>query len=409
MAEGATISVWDLDVPVLEIEEGVRRPDPDELRAIAEASWIARNLFGFSILRYEDVVAILRDRRWHSAAGQILEMSGITDPEALARRRTSILSAEGDDHTRLRRLVGPAFSPRAADRLRPFMREVVDGLVDAVAPVGRADVAVDICEPYPIPIICELLGAPKEDWKLFSRWAEDMLRIFNGTLEQDLPIITAAQDEMDVYTRELIAARRSQPRDDLLTALIAAEEAGDRLSEQELVVMVEAVLIGGTDTTRNQLGCAVALFAGHPEQWRLLAEQPELAPRAVEEAMRYFGAIRGTGRFASEDIVYKDVLFPQGTFIAPSMATANRDPAVFADPGTFDITREPAGQPQLTFGSGIHYCLGAALARAELQEALPLLARRMPDLRIDGEVVWKPNTVGIFGAERLPVAFTPGH
>jgi cytochrome P450 len=214
---------------------------------------------------------------------------------------------------------------------------------------------------------------------------------------------------MDVYTRDLIAQRRSQPADDLLTALIAAEEQGDRLSEQELLVMVEAVIIGGTDTTRNQLGCAVALFAEHPEQWRLLAERPELAPRAVEETMRYFGAVRGTGRFASEDIVYKGVLFPQGTFIAPSMATANRDPAVFADPGTFDITREPSGQPQLTFGSGIHYCLGAALARAELQEALPLLARRMPNLRIDGEVTWKPNTVGIFGAEHLPVSFDPGH
>jgi cytochrome P450 len=407
MTEGATTTVWDLDVPVLDMEDGSRRPDPAELISTAAHSWIARNVFGFTILHYDDVVAMLRDKRWHSAASMVLEMSGITDPEKLARRRTSILSAEGDEHTRLRRLVGPAFSPRAADRLRPFMREVVDGLVDAVAAGGRADIAVDICEPYPIPIICELLGAPKDDWKLFSRWAEDMLRIFNGNLQEDLPIIEAAQDEMDDYVRDLVAVRRSRPSDDLLTALIAAEEAGDRLSEQELVVMVEAVLIGGTDTTRNQLGCAVALFAEHPEQWRLLAEQPELAPRAVEEAMRYFGAVRGTGRFASEDIEYRGVLFPKGTFIAPSMATANRDPEVFADPGTFDITRPPSGQPQLTFGSGIHYCLGAALARAELQEALPLLARRLRDLRIDGEVVWKPNTVGIFGAERLPVAFTP--
>ena len=170
---------------------------------------------------------------------------------------------------------------------------------------------------------------------------------------------------------------------------------------------------GGCGKTRLALEIARDLVGTYPDGVWLVElaalSRPELAPRAVEEAMRYFGAIRGTGRFASEDIVYKDVLFPQGTFIAPSMATANRDPAVFADPGTFDITREPAGQPQLTFGSGIHYCLGAALARAELQEALPLLARRMPDLRIDGEVVWKPNTVGIFGAERLPVAFTPGH
>ncbi|MFV0308976.1 MAG: cytochrome P450 [Desertimonas sp.] len=408
-ATGAATAVWDLEgLPVL---DAAMASDHEAAGAAvldaAEQSWIARNLFGFSILRYEDVVAMLRDKRWHSATNRILEMQGVTDPDVLTRRRTSILSAEGDEHTRLRRLVGPAFSPRAADQLRPFMRQVINDLLDPVTPIGRADLAVEVFEPYPIPIICELLGAPKSDWQLFSRWAEDILRIFNGNLGEDLPTISAAQDEMDEYTRGLIADRRSTPLDDLLTNLIAAEEAGDKLTEEELVIMVEAVLIGGTDTTRNQLGCSVALFAEHPAQWRLLAERPELAPRAVEETMRFFGAVRGTGRFASEDIVYKDVLFPAGTFIAPSIAAANRDRSVFADPGRFDITREPSGQPQLTFGSGIHYCLGAALARAEQQEALPLLARRLPDMEREAGVTWKPNRVGIFGPERLPVTFRP--
>src|SRR5215207_5019550 len=380
---GAT-TAHDLDIPTIDIElEPDREVASATLRAAGARSWIARNPLGYSILHYDDVVAMLRDKRWHSATSKIMEMSGITDPRYLTRQRTSILSAEGDEHTRLRRLVGKAFSPRAADRLRPFMRDVVNGLVDTVAPHGRADVAVDICEPYPIPIVCEFLGAPKEDWKQFSRWATDVLRIFNGNLQEDLPTIVAAQDELDEYTRGLIADRRSRPAEDLLTDLIAAEEEGDKLSTEELVMMVEAVIVAGTDTTRNQLGCAVALFAEHPEQWALLAERPELAGRAVEETMRYFGAVRGTGRFASEDIEYRGVLFPAGTFIATSMATANVDTAVFGpDAGTFDITREPSGQPQLTFGSGIHYCLGAALARAELQEALPLLARRMPDLRV---------------------------
>jgi cytochrome P450 len=405
---GAT-TAHDLDIPRLDLElEPDREVASATLRATAAESWIARNPLGYSILRYDDVVAMLRDKRWHSATSKIMELSGITDPQYLSRRRTSILSAEGDEHTRLRRLVGKAFSPRAADRLRPFMREVVDALVDAVAPHGRADVAVDICEPYPIPIICELLGAPKEDWKQFSRWATDVLRIFNGNLHEDLPTIVAAQDELDEYTRGLIADRRSKPADDLLTDLIAAEEEGDRLSTAELVMMVEAVIVAGTDTTRNQLGCAVALFAEHPEQWKLLAEEPELAPRAVEETMRYFGTVRGTARFASEDIEYRDVLFPAGTFIATSIATANYDPAVFVEPEVFDIRREPSGQPQLTFGSGIHYCLGAALARGELQEALPILARRMPDLALDGPITWKPNAVGIFGPDHLPVRFSAG-
>lgn len=397
--------VTELELPQIDLDAAPQADRIGAYRAASAEHWLAKGVFGYVVTRYDDVVAILRDKRWHNAAAVIPEMMGITDPEFLGRRRVSILSAEGETHTRLRRLVGQAFSPRSADRLRPFMREVVDGLVDQVAPTGRADIARDICEPYPIPIICELLGAPKADWQLFSRWATDVLRIFNANLSEDLPIIMAAQDELDVYTRELIAERRSRPADDLITALIAAEEAGDRLSTDELVMMVEAVIVGGTDTTRNQLGCSVGLFSQYPDQWKLLAEQPELAPRAVEETMRVLGAIRGTGRFASEDIVYRDVAFPAGTFISPAMAVANRDASVWSDPDRFDITREPSGQPQLTFGSGIHYCLGASLARAELQEALPILARRLPDLAVDGEITWKPDTVGIWGAERLPVTF----
>jgi cytochrome P450 len=264
-----------------------------------------------------------------------------------------------------------------------------------------------VCDPYPIPIICELLGAPKKDWQLFSVWAEDVLRIFNATAADELDVILKAQDELEEYTRGLIADRRNRPADDLITSLIAAEEAGDKLSEEELVMMVQAVIVGGTDTTRNQLGCSVALFAEHPDQWALLAERPELAAKAVEETMRYFGAVRSTGRFASEDIEYKGMLFPKGTLVTPALALANRDESVFADSTTFDITREPSGQPQMTFGSGIHYCLGAALARAEQQEALPILAQRLPHMKIDGEIIWKPSTVAIYGPEKLPLVFDP--
>ncbi len=401
-----TVPVGDLALPTIDVPDLSDDERQALISSLAGDHWIVRNAIGYSVLQYSDVVAVLRDKRWHSATSKIPEMMGITDPEFLDNRRVSILSAEGDVHTRLRRLVAKSFSPRSADRLRPFMREVVNDLVDNVAATGRADIAVDICEPYPIPIICQLLGAPREDWQLFSRWAEDVLRIFNGNVLEELDIIKRAQGELDEYSRGLIADRRNDPRDDLITDLIAAEEEGDRLSTDELVMMVDAVIVGGTDTTRNQLGCAVGLLSGYPEQWKLLADE-SLAPRAVEEAMRYFGAVRGTVRFASEDIVYRDVLFPAGTIMMTSMAMANRDTSVFDDPGTFDIMREPSGQPQLTFGSGIHYCLGAALARAELQEALPILARRLPDLAVDGAIEWKPSTTAIFGPAHLPVTFTP--
>jgi cytochrome P450 len=400
--------VHELDLPLLDaalLDEREARLAVQ--KAMAADHWLARGNMGYVVLRYDDVVAVLRDRRWHSAASQIAQLAGVTDPAFLSRRRESILSAEGDVHTRLRRLVAPAFSPRAADRLRPFMREVMSELVDDIVSAGTADAAVQVCDPYPIPIICELLGAPRDDWQQFSRWATDVLRIFDFNLAEDLPVIMRAQDELDAYTRDLIAQRRDRPGDDLITSLIAAEEAGDRLSTDELVIMVEAVIVGGTDTTRNQLGLALVLFAEHPDQWALLAEHPELAPRAVEEVMRFSGAVRGTARIASEDIEYRDVMFPRGTLLATAMAVANRDDQVFPEPDRFDITREPVGQPQLTFGSGIHFCLGASLARAELQEALPLLAQRLPGLRLTGPVTYKTALAGIYGPTALPIAFDP--
>lgn len=403
-------SVHELDL--YEVDQASRELERDEwLAVVAEARarhpFLIRTPMGYSVTSYEDAVGILRERRFHSALALIPQMAGMGDSELAMRRRPSILSTEGDEHGRLRRLVAPAFTPKAADRLRPCMRSVIGGLVDAVAATGKCELVADVCEPYPIPVICELLGAPAEDWRLFSRWATDLLSIFNGNLAEDLPRIVRARAEMDEYMGALIAERRAAPRDDLLTDLIAAEEAGDRLSPEELVTMAEAVLVAGTDTTRNQLACTVAVFTEHPDQWALLAERPELAPRAVEESMRYLGAVRGTGRVASEDIEYKGVRFPKGTLVFPSFIAGNFDEAVWEHPERFDITKEAPHSPHLTFGSGIHYCLGAWLARAELQEALPLLATRMRNLERDGEITWKPASFGIWGPERLPLRFTP--
>jgi cytochrome P450 len=399
-------SVHELELPQVDLF-GLDRGEALAALEVARGQhWLARHDFGVMVTRYEDVVAILRERRFHSALAFIPQMQGVEE-DPLDRKQPSILSMEGQEHTRLRRLVSPAFTPRSADRLRPFMREVIDGLVDQVASSGRCELVEDVCEPYPIPIICELLGAPKADWKLFSAWATDIFRIFNNDLVVDADRIKAASAELDEYVRRLIEQRRAEPCDDLLSAMIAAEEAGDRLSSDELVMMAEAVLMAGTDTTRNQLACAVALFTTAPDQWALLAERPELAPGAVEECMRLLGAVKGTARIASEDIEYRDVLFPTGTLVATALEAANMDDEIWTDPHRFDITRAVSTHAQMTFGSGIHFCLGASLARAELQEALPLLARRMPDLETFAPIEWKPATFGIWGPAVLPLAFSP--
>ena len=397
----APVSVEQLELPEIDIMGAERSAALAQVSAARRRHWLARTPLGVCVTTYEDAVSVLRDKRFHSSLSLLPQQAGVGRDPYFERRRQSILSLEGDEHARLRRLVAPAFTPASAERLRPFMVEVMGGLADAIAGRGHGELVSEICEPYPVPVICELLGAPKEDWQLFSSWATDIFRIFNQDLANDLPRIRRASEELDDYVRAMVARRRSQPADDLLSALIAMEESGDRLTTDELVTLSETVLMAGTDTTRNQLGCALALLADHPGQWARLADEPALAHRSVEETMRYLGAVRGTGRVASEDIVYRGVLFPAGTLVSVSLAGANRDPSVFEAPDTFDVAAERTAQ-QLTFGSGIHHCLGAALARAELQEALPLLARRLPGLVLDGTVEWKPPTFGIWGPARLP-------
>lgn len=398
------ISAEELDLPICDTTDLDRHT---RLAVIADARdrhWLARSPMGYLVTRHPDAVAILRERRFHSALSLLPQMQGI-DTTGMEERRPSILSMEGDGHARLRRLVAPAFTPAAANRLRPFMRKVVEELVDAVRPAGHCEFVSAVCDPYPIPIICELLGAPREDWQLFSRWATDIFRIFNQDLANDLPVIRQASAELKNYVDALVQERRREPTDDLLSALIAAEEAGDRLATDELIMLAEAVLMAGTDTTRNQLACCIALLTTYPEQWQRFVAQPELAPRVVEETMRYLGAVQGTIRVASERIEYRDVVFPKGSLVSVTLAGANRDPDVYDEADSFDVTRETS-TPHMTFGSGIHHCLGAHLARAELTEALTVIAERLPDLASDGPIEWKSEKFGIWGPSRLPVRWS---
>jgi cytochrome P450 len=401
---GSVVSAFDLDLPTLSTVGMDRRAALETGLELAKDHWLVRTDVGFAVLHYEDAVSVLRDRRFHNALSQIARVAGQEDTY-FRRRRKSILSTEGEEHLRLRRLVSPAFTPGAADRHRATMRRVFSELMADPLERGRCDFVAEVCEPYPIPVICEVLGAPAGDWKLFSGWATNIFKIFNGNVIEDRPAIERASEELAQYTRELIAERRLARGEDLLSDLIEAEEDGDRLSEEELTMLAEAVLMAGTDTTRNQLGCTMALFAEHPDQWASLVADPSLATKAVEESMRYLGAVRATVRLANEDVVYRDVLFPQGTVVSTQLAVGNRDDGVFEHPGDFDITAARSDQ-QLTFGSGIHRCLGAALARAELQEALTVLAENVATVTLDGPVTWKPSSFGIWGPASLSLRFT---
>jgi cytochrome P450 len=368
---------------------------------------IAMGPHGPELLTYDLVRGTLRDSTFRVPQGFTLAAQGITSGPLWDRTATSLLSLDGAEHHRLRRLVSKVFTPKAAERLRTTAVDVINELVDPLAAVGRADLVADVATQYPIPIICALLGAPREDWELFSSWADDVLKAFFWNAANDAPIILRAWDELDAYVDGMVAERRHTLTDDLISDLIRAEDDGDRLTHDELLMLVSGLLIAGTDTTRNQLAASAHVLHEHPDQWALLGEHPELAPKAVEETMRHSPIAFATMRTPVEDVELGGVSIPAGTLVLVNSAAANRDPAAYDDPDRLDITRE-SPPAMLTFGGGMHYCLGVHLARIELVEALTVITRRMPNPRLIGPVPWKPLT-GMSGPASMPIEFDAGH
>lgn len=394
----------DTELPTLDY---LQLQEPEEAhrilgRARAQSS-IGVGALGLEALTYDVVRAVLRDPRFATAGRPAIEAQGLTAGPLWNRITGLMLNIDGETHHRLRRIVAKAFTPRATARLGPLIREILNELVDSVAATGRCDVVSDIAEPFPIPVICALLGTPREDWKLFSQWTNDIGKMFEWNLANDAPAILAAWEAQDAYLEDMIARRRGALTDDLVSELIRAEDDGEKLDHDELMLLVAMLLGAGTDTTRKQLAAAVDVFCDHPEQWALLGGHPELAHRAVDEAMRYRPIGFSLPRIATEDLELDGVTIPAGTIVFANVAAANRDPAVFAEPDRFDITREEPATG-LNFGSGAHYCLGSHLARLELTEALVMMSRRMPNLHRTGPSPW-PSMIGVTGPRTVPVAF----
>lgn len=397
-------SVSTLRLPSIAYEHAQTPEEAHQLiRHAREQGPIAMGPHGPEVLAYELVRTVLRDDRFAMPQGLHLAAQGVTSGELWDKVITGLLSLNGEAHHRQRRLVSKAFAPRAAERLRATCTDIITNLVNQYGAAGRCDAVADIARQYPIPVICALLGTPSEDWHLFSDWADEVFKLFDWNVVEDGPDILRACKELEAHLDGMVSQRRDALTDDLLSDLMRSEVDGDRLTHEELLTLAAQLLMAGTDTTRNQLAAAVQVFCDHPDQWRLLAERPELAPQAVHEVMRFSPIIFATMRQAVHDVEIGDVVIPAGTLIIANTAAANRDPLIYRDPDRFDITRE--GVPtMLTFGGGIHYCLGAHLARIELAAALTVLPRQMPNIRCVGAAPWKPFT-GITGPITLPVTF----
>ena len=385
----------DLADPVFDVTSAV-------VHEARERGWYARTPYGWAILRYEQGTAVLKDRRFQQGNARWPAQNGVHDGPFVRWWRETLLSLEGDDHLRLRRLLSPAFRSRAIEAMRPQFQHLAGELVDAFAPRGRVEFVSEFAEPYAARVLCLLLGLPEGEWAQVARWADDLGKSFGINLRQDLPRIEAALEGLTGYVDAVVADRRARPRDDLVSALVAAEH-DEALSERELSVGLVFLAFAGMETTRNQLGLALQTFLRHPEQWALLAERPDLGGAAVEEVMRVNPTVTWVTREAIEDVDLFGLEIPAGGIVQVLSHAAGTDPRAMGGDPSFDITA--TDRPLHSgFGGGVHHCLGHFVARTDMSVALPLLARRMPDLAADGPGEWLPVS-GNTGPIRFPLRF----
>jgi cytochrome P450 len=362
---------------------------------------------GFWVLtRYEDVSAVLRDPRFikEPLAALVAARFGVEVPRGVG---LSMLDRDPPDHTRLRSLVGTAFTPRVVEGLRPRIQQIVDGLITHAQAVGSMDVIEEFAYPIPVNVICELLGVPVADHERFKGWSLDIARGLDSIYlpaDSEVPRRSAAsRHAISDYFRDLIARRRAAPRGDLLSALIAAEEAGDKLNEEELLATCILILIAGHETTVNLIGNGVLALLRNPDELRRLRATPGLITSAVEELLRYDGPVQRTARVASAEATIGGRTIARGEMVMPFIGAADRDPVQFPDPDRLDITR--GDNRHIAFGWGIHFCLGAPLARLEGQIAIDALVRRLPRLELVDDKAEYRQSLTLRGLKTLPVKF----
>jgi cytochrome P450 len=399
--------VTELDLPEIDYNMPGFGPETyhELLGEARQQNWLAHSPLAYIVLDAESGDFFLRARQTTFPGRQIAELFGITSGPLHSNVENNILNLTGDKHRRLRSLIGQAFTPKAADRWRPTMREFLAQLWDDLGPDASqgTEFVTAIAKPYPSRTIAAVLGAPIADADRLQHWSTMVQRQFDiAALSTQIPEIERAVVEANQYVTDLLEQRKSESGDDLISTLLAAEEEGDRLSHDECINLVLNLLAGGVDTTQSQLSQSLRLFAEHPDQWALLAAQPEIyAKKAVTEALRFEPIAPFTARIVLADIEHRGVLFPAGTIVAVCAERANRE-AEGSD--TFDITADRDGK-LFTFGAGAHYCLGVNLARAELEEALTFLAPRMPALERAGEPVLG-GIEGIYNVESLPLRWS---
>jgi cytochrome P450 len=358
-----------------------------------------RNADGWVLTRYADVLEVLREpafsadernhRRFKQFVGRF-ERQGLPDP--YADDRGSMLRMDPPTHTRLRGLVAKAFTPRAVERMRPRIEAILKELLESRPAHGPMELVTELAAPLPVQVIAEMIGVPPEDHVRFRDWSNELVRSLGESTLEDHRAAARAGDQLDRYFEAIIDARRRAPKDDLISALVAAEEAGDRLKRNEMLSTLTLLLIAGNETTTNLISNAMLALSRNPDQLALLRREPERIPDAIEELLRYDSPVQMTSRIASRDLTLQGRTIPKGSQLVLLLGSANRDPEVFTEPDRLDVTRRDVRH--LSFSHGIHFCLGAQLARLEAGLALEGLITRFPTFKLlPQDIPWRTNTI----------------
>ena len=391
-------------VPHLDVADPAFSITSDEVKAAREQHWYATTPYGIAVLRYEQLSRLMKHPKLRQGSLAWPAHNGVTEGPLAEWWKSWILNKEGEEHHRLRRLMNPAFSPKLIGGLVPRFQALANELIDNFHHEDRCEFITEFADPYAARVLAIMLGIPEEDWTVISKEAATLGLALGVNMKPELPRIEAALGHLYDYADELIADRHAHPKEDFVTALVNASRDGDgRLSDTELRDGLVLLIFGGYDTTRNQLGLAMQTFMKHPDQWRLLAQSPALGKAAVEEVMRVNPTVRWVTREVLEPFTYEDLDFEPGATVHLLSESAGTDPRLFGE-WSFDITAER--KPHYGFGGGAHHCLGHFVARSDMSEALPLLARRLRDPRPLPGDSWMPDS-GNTGPTRLPIAFTP--
>ena len=372
----------------------------------------SEQLNSWVLTRFEDVAAVLNyspdtsSDRLSAYFGGLPAKVRAESESLLNLLNEQMLFKDPPDHTRLRKLVNKTFTPRMIDQLRPRAEEIVNELIDRVFESGEMEAIRDLAYPSPMKVICNMLGLPSGDEDQFKQWSDDVARFLDGVSDDHLEVASRAQESVEAlkeFFRRMVGERRRQPREDLITALALVEEEGDKLNEDELFAMYVVLLFAGHETTTGLLGNGLLALLLHSDQAEKLRGDTSMIPAAVEEMLRYDNSIQRMTRVAARDFEMAGNQISEDQWLWAMVGAANRDPCQFDDPDRFDISREP--NKHIAFGHGIHFCLGAALARMEAHVAFEILLRRLPGLHLASDAYGWRSSVSLRVLDKLPVAF----